>query len=102
MKKIGTSYAYWYNWQHNRKGHLFQDRYKSEAVEDDAYFLTMLRYIHQNPVKARLTNNIESYKWSSYQEYTTKTKIVNVDFALAMFDEDTDKAILYSPNDERG
>jgi putative transposase len=102
MKRIGTSYVYWYNWQYSRKGHLFQDRYKSEAVEDDAYFLTVLRYIHQNPVKARLTNNIESYKWSSYQEYTTKTKIVNVDFALAMFDEDTDKAVLCSPNDERG
>ena len=33
-------------------GHLFQDRFKSEPVENDAYFLTVLRYIHQNPVKA--------------------------------------------------
>ncbi len=93
MKRIGTSYVYWYNWQYSRKGHLFQDRYKSEPVEDDAYFLTVLRYIHQNPVKAGLTNNIESYKWSSYKEYITKAKIANVDFALAMFDEDKDEAI---------
>ena len=49
MKRIGTSYVSWYNWQYNRKGHLFQDRYKSEPVEDDVYFLTVLRYIHQNP-----------------------------------------------------
>lgn len=63
MKRIGASYVYWYNWQYNRKGHLFQDRYKSEVVENDAYFLTVLRYIHQNPVKAGLTNKIESYKW---------------------------------------
>jgi len=51
MKRIGTSYVSWYNWQYNRKGHLFQDRYKSEPVEDDVYFLTVLRYIHQNPSK---------------------------------------------------
>jgi len=55
MKQIGASYVYWYNWQYNRKGHLFQDRYKNEAVLDDAYFLTVLRCIHQNPLKAGLT-----------------------------------------------
>ena len=93
MKRIGTSYVVWYNWQYNRKGHLFQDRYKSEAVEDDAYFLTVLRYIHQNPLKAGLTNNIDLYKWSSYKEYTSKTKMVNVDFTFALFDKDKDKAI---------
>jgi hypothetical protein len=93
MKRIGTSYVCWYNWQYNRKGHLFQDRFKSEAVEDDAYFLTVLRYIHQNPLKAGLVDNIDSYKWSSYQEYISKTKIVNVDFVLALFDKEKDKAI---------
>ena len=93
MKRIGASYVYWYNWQYNRKGHLFQDRFKSEAVEDDAYFLMVLRYIHQNPLKAGLTNDIASYKWSSYKEYMTETKIVNVDFVLSLFDKEKDKAI---------
>ncbi len=93
MKRIGASYVYWYNWQYNRKGHLFQDRFKSEVVEDDAYFLTVLRYIHQNPLKAGLTDDIPSYKWSSYQEYTSKKKIVNVDFVLSLFDQERDKAI---------
>jgi len=93
MKRIGASYVYWYNWQYNRKGHLFQDRYKSEVVENDSYFLTVLRYIHQNPVKAGLTNNIESYKWSSYKEYIKNPRLINPDFALKMFDEDRDKAI---------
>jgi putative transposase len=93
MKRIGVSYVYWYNWQYSRKGHLFQDRYKSEAVEDDTYFLTVLRYIHQNPLKAGLINDIASYKWSSYQEYATKPKMVSVDFALKMFDKERDKAI---------
>jgi len=93
MRRIGASYVYWYNWQYSRKGHLFQDRFKSEPVEDDSYFLTVLRYIHQNPLKAGLTDNIESYNWSSYKEYTTEAKIVNVDFALSMFAENRDKAI---------
>jgi len=107
MKRIGASYVHWYNWQYNRKGHLFQDRYKSEAVEDDAYFLTVLRYIHQNPLKAGLTDHVDSYKWSSYKEYTSKTKRVNVDFALSLFAKEKDKAIEkfkrfnYEPNNDQ-
>lgn len=93
MKRIGTSYVCWYNWQYNRKGHLFQDSYKSEPVLDDAYFLAVLRYIHQNPLKAGLTNHIESYKWSSYTEYPIEPKMVNIKFALALFDKEKDKAI---------
>jgi len=50
FKRIAGSYVYWYNWKYYRRGHLFQDRFKSEPVEDDVYFLTVLRYIHQNPV----------------------------------------------------
>lgn len=49
LKRIAGSYVYWYNWKYHRSGHLFQDRFKSEPVEDDAYFLTVIRYIHQNP-----------------------------------------------------
>ena len=93
IKRIGASYVYYYNWQYDRKGHLFQDRYKSEPVEDDAYFLTVLRYIHQNPLKAGLTNNIASYLWSSYKEYIHKQKMVKVDFALSLFDQDKNRAI---------
>jgi len=82
-----------YNWQYNRKGHLFQDRYKSEPVEEDAYFLTVLRYIHQNPVKAGLIDDIALYQWSSYNEYINQPKIVNIEFALKMFHQERDKAI---------
>lgn len=39
FKRLGARYVFWYNWKYKRSGHLFQDRYKSEAVEDDAYFL---------------------------------------------------------------
>ena len=93
MRRIGASYVYWYNWQYNRKGHLFQDRYKSEPVQDDTYFLTVLRYIHQNPLKAGLVKKVDEYKWSSFNEYTKETQIVNTDYALAMFSEDRKMAL---------
>src|ERR1035437_4828755 len=85
MRKIGAKYVYWYNWKYNRVGGLFQDRYKSEPVEDDSYFLTVLRYIHQNPIKAGICNDVAKYKESSYSEYINKksNKIVNTEFALS-------------------
>ncbi len=66
MRRIGSSYVYWYNWKYKRCGHLFQDRYKSEAVEDERYLLTVLRYIYQNPLKAGLVKDIGAYKLSSF------------------------------------
>ena len=93
MKKIGTSYVYYYNWQYNRKGHLFQDRFKSEPVEDDTYFLTVLRYIHLNPIKAGIADDPASYPYSSYTEYTNRANLINPIFALNMFHQDKDQAI---------
>ena len=62
--------------------HLFQERFKSEVVETDAYFLLVLRYIHQNPMKASMTKEIKEYLWSSYQEYIVAPTVVNIDFTL--------------------
>ena len=72
IKRIGGSYAQYYNLKYERVGHVFQDRFKSEPVENDAYFITLLRYIHQNPVAAGLTNDVISYEWSSWHEFLTK------------------------------
>ena len=63
FKRIGVSYVYYYNWKYQLHGHLFQDRYRSEQVEDDAYFLDVLRYICQNPVKAGLCAKPFEYPW---------------------------------------
>ena len=83
MKKIAGSYAYYYNTKYDRAGHLFQDRYKSEAVEDDEYYLTVLRYIHQNPKKAGISS-IDKYEWSSYKDYIDNTSIIETKYALEM------------------
>jgi len=81
LKRIGTRYVYWHNSKYSRCGHLFQDRYRSEAVESDRYFTTVLRYIHQNPKKAGLCKSIDEYPWSSYNDYFSKAGII--DCALA-------------------
>ena len=74
IKKIASRYAMFYNNKYARNGHLFQDRYESETVNDDAYFLTVLRFIHQNPVKGQLCYRAEDYNWSSWREYV---KVIN-------------------------
>jgi REP element-mobilizing transposase RayT len=58
MRRLMTGYAVWHNRRHDRKGHLFQNRYKSIVVEEDPYFLELLRYIHLNPVRAKILDNI--------------------------------------------
>ena len=69
LKRLAVSYASYYNKRYKRVGHLFQDRFKSEPVNDMGYFITLLRYIHQNPVKAGICEKAEEYAWSSWQEY---------------------------------
>ena len=49
IKKIATSYAYYFNAKYKRVGHLFQDRYKSETIEDEPYLLSVIRCVHNNP-----------------------------------------------------
>ena len=93
IKRICNSYVYWVNWKYERCGPLFQDRFKSEAVENDRYFLTVIRYIHQNPVKAGIVKSVSEYRWSSFLEYIKEPVVADVDFALNMFSSDRDSAI---------
>lgn len=69
IKRISSDYVYWYNKKYERVGHLFQERFKSQCVQDNIYFLGVLRYIHQNPVKASIVSCIDKYNWSSYNAY---------------------------------
>ena len=68
MGQTASAYAGYFNQRHERSGNLFQDRFGSENIENDTYLLTVLRYIHQNPMKACITPKLE-YKWSSYNQY---------------------------------
>ena len=72
IKSIAISYAQYFNYKYEHSGQVFQDRFKSEVVNDIAYFVTLLRYIHQNPVAAGISTSVASYTWSSWCEYDDK------------------------------
>ena len=101
FKRIGGRYVYYYNVKYKRIGPLFQDRFRSEPVEDDAYFLTVLRYIHQNPIKAKICKYIRDYPYSSYSEYLHDSEMVDTDFALSMLDLDAFVAFNNEPNGDK-
>lgn len=84
MKKITVSYAEYYNRHYERVGHVFQDRFRSEVCDSMDYFQTLLRYIHQNPVKAGICQKVEDYRWSSWHEFSGKRKngICNISSVL--------------------
>ena len=88
MKRIATRFVYWYNIKYQRVGHLFQDRFKSEPIENDAYFLTVLRYIHQNPIKAGICKTVADYENSSYSEYFKSSDLIDSDFVFDLISKD--------------
>ena len=88
MKRIATRFVYWYNIKYQRVGHLFQDRFKSEPVENDEYFLTVIRYINQNPVKAGICKKPQDYTFSSYNEFFKKQTFVDCGFVFGMIKKD--------------
>ncbi len=88
IKRIATRFVYWYNIKYQRIGHLFQDRFKSEPVEDDAYFLAVLRYIHQNPIKAGLCRKIEDYQHSSFNEFFSNSNLIDSDIVFDIISKD--------------
>ena len=71
MKQLASCYAIFFNRKYGYKGHLFEGRYKSCLVQDDAYFLQTSRYIHLNPAKAGMVAHPEDYQWSSYRTMIT-------------------------------
>jgi putative transposase len=89
MKRITVSYVSYFNKKYKRVGHLFQDRYRSEVVEEDSYILALARYIHQNPVKAGMVKSAGEYKWSSYHCYLNgRNDLVDTETILGLLSVD--------------
>ncbi|ESU34241.1 hypothetical protein G3A_02100 [Bacillus sp. 17376] len=92
MKRVGVSYAVYYNWKYRTSGHVFQNRFNSEIVENDAYFLTVVRYIHQNPVKAGMVAKVDEWEWSScaayYGKYCFPGELLESSKVFRMFSDD--------------
>jgi putative transposase len=90
MRKLLTGYAIYFNLRHKRSGHLFQNRYKSLVCEEDTYLLELVRYIHLNPLRAGLVEDIDAldhYAWSGHSVMMGKCAVEGqaVDEILYMF-----------------
>ena len=70
VSKICISYAMYVNKKYKRVGHLLQDRFKSNLIETNEQLMWTSAYIHMNPVKDKIVNSPEKYKWSSYVDFT--------------------------------
>ncbi len=95
MRHINGVYTQRYNRLHKKDGQLFRGRYKAVVIGGDNYLLEVLRYIHRNPLKARLVKTLDDFKWSSHRGYTSRAKKWNwlyKDFMLSMFSEKAGRA----------
>jgi REP element-mobilizing transposase RayT len=93
MKKVLVRYVGWFNREHQRKGVLMENRYRSECVADEAYALALVRYIHLNPCVAGIVATPEAYRWSSYRDYLSKTPgLADTAAVLGMFSADERQA----------
>lgn len=73
MKRLLTKYVMWFNKKYIRVGQLIAGRYGSRPVEVDQYFLSVVRYIHQNPLRANVVKFLKDYRWSSYNAYLSSS-----------------------------
>ena len=94
IRRLNVKYAMHYNFSHSRVGHVFQNRFKSEAVDTDKDLMQVIRYIHNNPAKAKIVKDIGKYTWSSYCEYLGEVAVIaerQKAFVLSMFSDDVDR-----------
>lgn len=93
MQGIQQSYAKYFNNKYKRVGHVFQGRYMSKICINDEYLFTLLRYIHQNPVRAGITETPD-YRWSSHNCYVKGySDLVDVDYILSIISANKQQAI---------
>jgi REP element-mobilizing transposase RayT len=62
MQRLQQSYTQYFNRTHRKVSHLFQGRYKAIICDKDAYLLTLIRYLHLNPVRAKLVKHLDHYE----------------------------------------
>jgi putative transposase len=88
MRHLNGVYTQRFNKRHGCDGQLFRGRYKSIVVESDSYALELVRYIHRNPLEARLVDDLRKYQWSSHKPYLSdakKWKWLHKDYILKLF-----------------
>ena len=73
LQGVNQSYTMYFNRPYKTVGHRFQGRYKAILCDREAYLLGLLKYIHENPVRARIAETVDAYPWSSHPTYAGKS-----------------------------
>ena len=97
MRQLQTGYAVSFNRRHKRTGHLFQNRFKSILVEEEPYFLELVRYLHLNPFRAKIVKNLrelDTYSWTGHAVLLGKEDVSwqDVSYVLQHFGSDITRA----------
>src|SRR4030043_1285079 len=95
LQGINQSYTMYFNRRYGTVGHLFQGRYKAILCDKDEYLLSLVKYIHLNPVRAKTAKTPDEYRGSGHHNYAKKSDkkgIVDEDQVLRMFSEDKTRA----------
>jgi len=92
MSRLLTGYAGWFNKKYRRHGQLFQNRYKSILCQEDPYLKELVRYIHLNPLRAGLVEDmkgLDNHPWCGHSVLMNKTKQTwqNVDYVYGLFSD---------------
>lgn len=85
MQKIDTSYSIFYNKENERVGYVFKDRYYSQDILDKKHLYNCLKYIHNNPIKAKIVKSMSEYKYSSYNEFLGEKEIISNESLKILF-----------------
>ena len=93
MQGLQQTYTQYFNRKYHRVGHVFQQRYKAFLCGNDAYLITLICYIHQNPCRANIDEGLD-YTWSSHRDYVKGWgSLVKPQLVLKLLNEDIEKAI---------
>lgn len=93
MQGIQLRFTQYFNWLYHHTGHVFEQRYKSFLCENEGYLITLLCYIHQNPLRAHFSDGF-AYPWSSHHDYHVGfSNFTDISFILDMLHSNRDTAI---------
>lgn len=88
LQGISQSYTMYFNRKYGTVGHVFQGRYKAILCDRDAYLLSLVKYIHYNPIRTKMAKSLGMYPWSSHHAYWARKKfegLVDTEFVLGLF-----------------
>lgn len=88
LSHLFNSYAQAYNKKYKRKGGLFQRPFKRKRIESESYLLKLIHYVHYNPVAHGFVNNVEDWKFSSYNSIISgKKQLISTSYIIELFND---------------